>query len=88
MQNHNNIEKNTVELSAHVYDSPRECEYRWQISCDPDFPEVVCIRYQELAYYDNHTRTEYENRDGDLSFDKETWEKIKYAVDTVFSKTI
>lgn len=82
------IEKNTVDFCSYVYTSPRNWEYRWEITCDPDFPEMVRIRYQELAYYDNKTRSEYENKGGDLSLDKETWEKIKHAVDVVLENSI
>lgn len=82
------IEENTVDLEVHVYVSPREWEYRWKITPEPEFPETVRIDYQELAYYDNRSNSAYENKGGGLSFDKETWEKIKYAVDTVFEKSV
>lgn len=82
------IEKNTIDLAAYVYKTPREWEYRWVIDCDPDFPETIRIRYEELTYFNNRTESKYETRGGELSFDKETWEKIKHAVDAVLEKSV
>ena len=81
------IKENTVDFEAHVYDAPHNPNYRWSIRPDPDFPGSVCLSYEELALYDNRTHSAYEKR-GVVGFDKDTWEKIKYALDGVFEKTI
>ena len=81
------IKENTVDFEAHIYDSAMNDNYRWSIRPDPDLPGSVNLSYNELAHYDNRSRQGYEQR-GMVGFDKETWEKIKYAIDGVFEKTI
>lgn len=48
---------------------------------------TVNLSYEELAYYENRTRYAYEKM-GAVGFDKDEWEKIKYAIDGVLEKTI
>lgn len=81
------IAANTVDVEVHVYESPHKDSYRWSVRPDPDSPGTVNLSHEELAFYDNQTRCGYEKK-GVVPFDKAEWEKIKYAVDTVFSKTI
>lgn len=81
------IKENTVDFEAHVYSNPHNSDYRWSVRPDADHPGTVNLSYEELAYYENRTRSAYEKL-GVVGFDKEEWEKIKYAIDGVFEKTI
>lgn len=81
------ISKNTVDFEAHVYSNPHNSSFRWSVRPDPDLPGTVNLSYEEMAFYDNRTRSGYEKK-GIVGFDKAEWEKIKYAIDGVFDKTI
>ena len=81
------IKENTVDFEAHVYSNPHNADFRWSVRPDADHPCAVNLSYEELAHYDNRSRSVYEKM-GTVGFDKDEWEKIKYAIDGVFEKTI
>ena len=81
------IKENMVDFEAHVYSNPHNADFRWSVRPDADHPGAVNLSYEELAHYDNRSRSSYEKM-GTVGFDKDEWEKIKYAIDGVFEKTI
>ncbi len=74
--------KNTIDITAEVYTSPTDYEFRVQAKTHPDFPDMVLVSSQ---YFDE--KTDKYLTEGALSFDKTTWEDLKKAVDIVFSHT-
>jgi len=78
-----NIQENTVDFTVDVYESPHKDSSRHRVKNDPDFPGVVVLVQQEH----NDDKSGYITY-GEVKFDQATWEKIKYAVDAVFEKTI
>lgn len=74
-----NIQENTIDFSAHIYDSPHFDAWRYSVKTSPDFPDVVVLSYEEF----NEESKGYVSN-GEISFDLETWNKIQHAVDVLF----
>lgn len=77
------IEENTIEVSVNIYYSPKKDDYRLKVKTSSDFPGMVQISYQELESSGFYYKTI-----SDLCIDKDMWNKLNYAVETVFEKTI
>lgn len=78
-----NIQENTVDVSVEVYEGPHSDLFRHVVKTDPDFPGLVVMQQQER----NEEGYGYKVY-GEVKFDLEAWNKIKYAVEVVFEKTI
>lgn len=79
------IEKNTIDVSIAIYPSAREFDYRFLVKGNPDLEDMVSFEYQELE--GGCSEKDYITKNS-LSFNKEDWHKIQYAVDTFFEKNI
>lgn len=78
-----NIQENTIDFSAHIYDSPHFDQWRYSVKTSPDFPGVVILAYEE---FDEKTNS-YLGK-GEVSFDVDNWNKITYVVETLFKKNV
>lgn len=79
------IEKNTIDVSIAIYSNDREFDYRFLVKGHPDLEGVVSLEYQELE--GGYSEKDYITKNS-LSFNKEDWHKIQYAVETFFEKNI
>ena len=73
--NKENIQENTIDFSAHIYDSPHFDAWRYAVKTSPDFPGVVILSYEEFnEKYDYSSITdmshlfEYDERTDDFKY--------------------
>lgn len=77
------FKSNTIDVEVNVYTEPHDCSFRYVARNSPDFPGIVEIAYQE------ETSNQKDYLDiSVINLDKETWDKLKYAVEIVFEKSI
>lgn len=74
--------KNTIDVTVDIYTSPTDYTFRIQVKTHPDIEDMITLSEQYLE-----DKKEKYSVVGAISFDKENWEKIKHAVDTVFSNS-
>ncbi len=78
-----NIKQNTVDLTVNCYETARDFNFRLQARTAADFEKAVEIAYQECS-----EGSPYVDKDVILLSDREQWERLKYAVDLCFEKSI